>query len=110
MPVKSNTPEEEALADRRFRIRHSAAHLLADAVLEIFPEAKYAIGPPVETGFYYDFEISRPFTPDDLVELEAVMKLRVGEAHPFEMSSVTKDEARELFRDQPYKQEIIDEL
>ncbi len=110
MPVKSNTPEEEALADRRFRIRHSAAHLLADAVLEIFPEAKYAIGPPVETGFYYDFDISRPFTPDDLVELEAVMKLRVGEAHPFEMSSVTKDEARELFRDQPYKQEIIDEL
>ncbi len=110
MPVKHSTPEEEVIDDRRFRIRHSAAHLLADAVLEIFPEAKYAIGPPVETGFYYDFELSRPFTPEDLVKIEAVMNKRVSEAHIFEMSEVTKEEAKYLFKDQPYKQEIIDGL
>ena len=110
MPVKHSTPEEEVIDDRRFRIRHSAAHLLADAVLEIFPEAKYAIGPPVETGFYYDFELNRPFTPDDLVKIEAVMNKRVSEAHIFEMSEVTKEEATYLFKDQPYKQEIIDGL
>jgi len=110
MPVKHSTPEEEVIDDRRFRIRHSAAHLLADAVLEIFPEAKYAIGPPVETGFYYDFELSRPFTPEDLVKIEAVMNKRVSEAHIFEMSEVTKEEAKYLFKDQPYKQEIINGL
>src|SRR5688500_10106006 len=60
-------PAEEQL----FRMRHSAAHVLAEAVLEAFPEAKYAIGPPVENGFYYDFDLPRPLTPEDLVSLEA---------------------------------------
>jgi threonyl-tRNA synthetase len=110
MPIKQLTPEEEALEDRRFRIRHSAAHVLADAVMELFPEAKYAIGPPVEDGFYYDFDAPRPFTPGDLEQLEAVMRERMKNDHPFEMDEVTRDEAKRLFADQRYKQEIIDDL
>ena len=110
MPIKQLTPEEEALEDRRFRIRHSAAHVLADAVMELFPEAKYAIGPPVEDGFYYDFDAPRPFTPEDLEQLEAVMRERMGKDYPFEMAEVTREKAKELFADQRYKQEIIDDL
>ena len=110
MPVKQPTPQESELDDRRYRIRHSAAHVLADAVLELFPHAKYAIGPPVEDGFYYDFDVPTPFTPDDLERLEAVMRERVARDLPFEMAEVTRDEARALFADQPYKQDIIDGL
>ena len=110
MPIKQMTPQEETLEDSRFRIRHSAAHVLADAVLELFPEAKYAIGPPVETGFYYDFQLSRPFTPEDLESIEAVMRERMGKAYPFEMVEVTRAEAKSQFADQPFKQEIIDGL
>ena len=61
---------EEAL---RHRMRHSAAHVMADAVIKLFPEAKIAIGPPTQDGFYYDFEVSRPFTPDDLERIESLM-------------------------------------
>ena len=110
MPIKQLAPQEEALDDQRFRIRHSAAHVLADAVLELFPEAKYAIGPPVESGFYYDFQLSRPFTPEDLEKIEGVMRERMGKAYPFEMAEVTRDEAKGLFAQQPFKQEIIDGL
>lgn len=110
MPIKKLTPEQETLEDRRFRIRHSAAHVLADAVLEIFPEAKYAIGPPVENGFYYDFQLSRPFTPEDLQNLEVVMRQRMSRSYPFEMVEVARDEAKDLFNDQPFKQEIINDL
>ena len=110
MPIRQLTLEEEELADRRFRIRHSAAHVLADAVMEMFPEAKYAIGPPVEDGFYYDFDLPRPFTPEDIAQLEAIMRERIGEDLPFVMAEVTRDEAKHLFADQPYKQEIIEGL
>ena len=57
-----------------YRQRHSAAHIMAEAVLEMFPEAKYAIGPPIENGFYYDFELPRPLTPDDLEQLDKLMR------------------------------------
>ena len=110
MPIRQLTLEEEELADRRFRIRHSAAHVLADAVMEMFPEAKYAIGPPVEDGFYYDFDLPRPFTPEDIAQLEAIMRERIGGDLPFVMGEVTRDEAKRLFADQPYKQEIIEGL
>ena len=110
MPIRQLTLEEEELADRRFRIRHSAAHVLADAVMEMFPEAKYAIGPPVEDGFYYDFDLPRPFTPEDIAQLEAIMRERIGEDLPFVMAEVARDEAKRLFADQPYKQEIIEGL
>ena len=110
MPEKQLTPEEQALKDRRFRIRHSASHVMADAVVELFPEAKYAIGPPIEDGFYYDFQAPRPFTPEDLESIEAIMRERIAKDLPFELAEVTRDEAKGLFTDQPFKQEIIADL
>ena len=94
----------------RHRMRHSAAHVMADAVLKLFPEAKMGIGPPTRDGFYYDFEVSRPFTPEDLERIEALMKESVSGAFPFERAELDAAEARTLFADQPYKLELIETL
>ena len=104
-PSAQASPE---LLELRHRIRHSASHIMADAVLQLFPEAKYAIGPPIEDGFYYDFDVSRPFTPEDLERIEALMRERIAEDVPFIRTEVSREEARAAFSDQPYKQEIID--
>lgn len=93
-----------------YRIRHSAAHVMAQAVLEKFPGAKIAIGPPIEDGFYYDFDLPRPLTEEDLVEIEARMREIIREGHDIVCREVTADEARALFHDQPYKLELIDGL
>ncbi|MGB9752894.1 threonine--tRNA ligase [Roseiflexus castenholzii] len=103
MPVKPET-------DPYYRLRHSAAHVMAQAVLELFPEGKIAIGPPIEDGFYYDFDLPRPLTPDDLEEIEKRMRRIIAGKHPFVYRIVDPDEARALFRDQPYKLELIDGL
>ncbi len=97
-------------ADRLYRMRHSAAHVLAQAVLDYFPEAKLGIGPPIDTGFYYDFDLPRPLTPDDLAQIEARMRELIAEGYPFEKRVVSPDEARELYKDQPYKLELINDL
>ena len=89
-------------------VRHSAAHVLAQAVLRLYPEAKYAIGPPIEDGFYYDFEVPRPFAPDDLEGIEAEMRNIVGENQRFVRAEVSAPEALRTFADQPYKSEIIE--
>jgi threonyl-tRNA synthetase len=91
-----------------YRQRHSAAHIMAEAVLEMFPEAKYAIGPPIDNGFYYDFDLPRPLTPEDLEEIDRRMRQSIGEDKAFVRSDMAKDEARQLFREQPYKLELID--
>ena len=88
-------------------MRHSAAHVLAQAVLRLYPGAKYAIGPPIEDGFYYDFEVAAPFTPEDLERIEAEMRAIVAENQRFERSEPGRDAALETFVDQPYKLEII---
>jgi threonyl-tRNA synthetase len=93
-----------------YRIRHSAAHVMAQAVVELMPEAKYTIGPPVEDGFYYDFELPRSLTPDDLEVIEKRMRQIVSENHPFEKQVISADEARRIFREQPYKLELIQGL
>jgi len=93
-----------------YKMRHSAAHVTAEAVLKMFPEGKLGIGPPIENGFYYDFDLPRPLTPDDLGAIEDHMRTRVATASPFEFRVVSADEARELFHDQPYKLELINEL
>jgi threonyl-tRNA synthetase len=94
--------------DRLYRMRHSAAHIMAQAVLEVFPDAKLAIGPPIDTGFYYDFLLPRPLTPEDLPGIEARMREIVAADVPFEESRVPKEEARRLFAEQPFKLELID--
>jgi threonyl-tRNA synthetase len=89
-------------------LRHSTAHVLAQAVLRLFPEAKYSIGPPITDGFYYDFEVERPFNPEDVEAIEAEMRAIVKANQRFERAEVGRDEALELFKDQPYKVEIIE--
>ena len=94
----------------RHRLRHSAAHVMADAVLSLFPEAKMAIGPPTQDGFYYDFDVSRPFTPEDLEQIEALMVKTIAAGHSFRREEMTRKEITSLFSDQPYKLEIIEGL
>jgi threonyl-tRNA synthetase len=91
-------------------LRHSAAHILATAVRRVRPEAKIGFGPAIEDGFYYDFEVDRPFTPEELEEIERAMASVGSEAQPFERRVVSKAEARELFADDPLKLERLEEL
>jgi threonyl-tRNA synthetase len=91
-------------------LRHSAAHIMATAVRNVRPEAKIGFGPAIEHGFYYDFEVAEPFTPEDLQAIEAEMQEVVRCNDPFERRVVTKEEARELFADDPLKLERLEEL
>ncbi len=94
-----------------YKIRHSAAHIMAQAVMEMFPgEAGIAIGPPIEDGFYYDFDLPRNLTPEDLEKIEARMREIVKANQKFVRKEVSADEARQQFKDQPYKLELIDGL
>ncbi len=106
MVVDSKTTEDEKLQV----MRHSAAHVMAEAVLSIFPDAKFAIGPAIENGFYYDFELPRALTPDDLPPIETRMTEIIASNVSFVGEEVDKEKARRLFADQPYKLELIDEI
>src|SRR5205823_4888808 len=98
--------------DKLYRIRHSAAHVMAQAVTEMFPpdDAKISIGPPIEDGFYYDFDLPRPLTTDDFPEIERRMRQIIAKRAPFVRKEVSAAEAREQFAHQPYKLELIDGL
>ena len=98
------------MAELRRRMRHSAAHVMADAVLQLFPEAKIGIGPPTDEGFYYDFQVSRPFTPEDLEGIESIMRERVSGDLPLQRETLSREEAKELLSSQPFKIELIDEI
>jgi len=91
-------------------LRHSTAHVMAQAVLDLFPEATFAIGPPIEDGFYYDFEVSEPFTPDDLARIEERMAEIIDEDQPFHRVSMSRNEALEVFADHKFKVEIIENV
>jgi len=98
-------------------MRHSTAHVMAQAVLERYPAAKMGIGPPIQHGFYYDFDLGRDasgrpltFTPDDLEAIEERMRQIVAGRHPYRYREVTADEAKRLFVDQPFKLELLEEL
>ena len=99
--ITENTDEGRAV------LRHSAAHVMAQAVLDLFPGATFAIGPPITDGFYYDFDIGRPFTPEDLERIEERMAEIIEINQSFERESLSIDEALEMFEDQPFKSEII---
>ena len=106
--VSANADQD--LSDLRYRMRHSAAHVMAEAVMKLFPEAQIAIGPPTEDGFYYDFEVSRPFTPEDLEQIEALMRETIAADRPFRGEKLSRDHALERFSDQKFKIEIISDL
>jgi threonyl-tRNA synthetase len=89
-------------------LRHSAAHVMAQAVCDLYPGAKYAIGPPIEDGFYYDFDLPVQLTPDDLERIEARMREIEKEGQPFRREELSREEALARFQDQPYKREIIE--
>ncbi|MEX2549541.1 MAG: threonine--tRNA ligase [Nitriliruptoraceae bacterium] len=89
-------------------LRHSTAHLMAQAVTDLFPEAEWAIGPPIEDGFYYDFDVARPFTPNDLEAIEQRMAVLAKERQRYVREEIARDDALEEFADQPYKREIIE--
>ena len=92
--------------------RHSTSHIMAQAVKELFPEAKFAIGPAIKDGFYYDFEISRPFTPEDLIAIEKKMKEITEKDLPFKKTEITKKEAEKIFaeKDAIYKLELLNDI
>jgi threonyl-tRNA synthetase len=106
----SDEPRKNIEQSDLYRIRHSLAHIMAQAVLEMFPEAKYTIGPPVENGFYYDFDLPRTLTPEDLEKIEKRMRQIIAGRHPFVRRVVSADEAMKIFKDQPYKLELIRDL
>ncbi len=93
-----------------YKIRHSTAHIMAEAVLEKFPTAKIAIGPAIEDGFYYDFDLPRPLTPEDLESIEKRMREIIKSNQKFERKEINADEAKKIFKDQPYKIELIEGL
>lgn len=105
-PITADDPEGLTL------LRHSAAHVMAEAVLRLFPKAKVTIGPAIENGFYYDFDVEKPFTPEDFPAIEAEMKKIVDEAQPFARKAMSRADAVRMFgeRGEPYKVELINDL
>ena len=100
-PVRVDSPEGRAI------LRHSTAHVMAQAVQELYPDAKLGIGPPVENGFYYDFDVAEPFTPQDLERIERRMREIVKEGQPFSRREVSDEQARAELAGEPYKLELI---
>jgi len=104
------TPVAADTDDGRSVIRHSAAHVLAQAVQHLFPHAKLGIGPPITDGFYYDFDVADPFTPEDLAKLEKRMRQIVKDGQLFDRRVYeSKDQAREELANEPYKLELVDD-
>ena len=91
-------------------IRHSTAHVMAHAVMNLFPDTKIAIGPSIEEGFYYDFDVKEPFTPEDLDKISVEMDSIIKAKRPFVRKEISRDEALTLFADEPYKIELIEEF
>ena len=100
------------MEDKLLKIRHSSAHVMADAVQQLFPTAKLGIGPAIENGFYYDFDLEYRLVPEDLEKIEKKMKEIIGGKHLFIQTTTSKDEARKIFKDrgEDYKLELLDEL
>jgi threonyl-tRNA synthetase len=108
----SDQENEKYEESELYRIRHSAAHVMAQAVMEMFDpgEAKIAIGPPIDNGFYYDFDLPRTLTPGDLKAIEKRMRQIIAGRYPFEKVVVSAEEAKKTYEDQPYKLELIEGL
>ena len=100
----------ESSLDGKKAYWHTTSHIMAQAVKRLFPEVKFAIGPSIDEGFYYDFDVEKPFTDDDKQKIEEEMKKIIKENIEIERFSLPKKEALELMKDQPYKQELIEEL
>ncbi len=107
MPRAKADPE---LEDLRHRMRHSAAHVMAEAVVRAFPEAKPTLGPPTEDGFYYDFDVARPFTPEDVERIESLMRESIERNLPFTQKDAGREAAKQAVADNQYKLEMLSEI
>jgi threonyl-tRNA synthetase len=103
-------PDEQDLIELRKRIRHSSAHVMADVVTKMFPDAKLGIGPPTEDGFYYDFMVEKPISDQDLARIEKQMRKTIQRNLPFEFHEYQRDDALTMNSDEPLKLEIINEI
>lgn len=92
------------------KIRHSLAHIMAQSVLSLYPKTKLGIGPAIDNGFYYDFQLAKPLTPEDLIKIESKMKEIIAKEQKFEKQEITKIKAKKIFSGQPFKLELIKEL
>ena len=108
--MSTQVGNKEAVEELRHRIRHSASHVMADAVLSLFPDAKLTLGPPTDDGFYYDIDLPRPLTPEDLEKVEEGVRKAIAADQPFVYREVSREEARRLFADNRYKLEIIEQI
>ncbi|MEZ4492733.1 MAG: threonine--tRNA ligase [Dehalococcoidia bacterium] len=97
-------------AERLSRMRHSAAHVLAEAMVDLMPDAELGIGPPIENGFYYDFRLPRSLTEEDLAWLDERMRKSIAANHEFQMAAITRDEAQLRWKDQPFKLDLLAEI
>ena len=102
--------QEKYEESQLYKLRHSLAHIMAQAVLEMFPDGKLTIGPPVENGFYYDFDLPRNLTPQDLEQIEKRMRQIIEAGYEFKKTVISAAEAKKIFADQPYKLELIEGL
>ncbi|MCK5249399.1 MAG: threonine--tRNA ligase, partial [Spirochaetaceae bacterium] len=109
MSANLNSKERKKL-EKLEKMRHSMAHVMASGVLRVFPDARIAIGPAIENGFYYDFDLPRKLNPEDLAIIEGHMAEVIKEDRPFEREVITRSKALEFFADQPYKVELINDL
>ena len=114
--VRDHDPAEELEGpysgsdERLVRLRHSCAHIMAEAVLSLFPDGKLGIGPPIEDGFYYDFQLPRALTPDDLPEIESRMREIIDSRSEFSRGQLPKEDALDFFAGQPFKRELIEQI
>lgn len=104
MEIKREKDEE------LMKARHSLAHILAKAIMELYPQTKLTIGPAIDDGFYYDIDLDYSITPDDFDKIEKRMKEIINKGEDFTRKVVSKEEALKLFKDNEYKSEIINEL
>jgi len=107
-PIQLLTTRDTTDADALAVLRHSSAHLLAEAVTRLYPGVKLAIGPPIENGFYYDFDFPEPIREEDLERIEEEIRRELKEGRSWERREISRDEARQLFVDDPYKLELVD--
>jgi len=111
LKCKLMTSKREQSDEGKLEImRHSAAHVMAEAVLSLFPDARFGIGPAIENGFYYDFDLPRSLSPDDLPLIERKMAEIIAADEPFTREEVSREEARKIFSSQPYKLELLSEI
>ena len=109
-PIQILTTRDTEDPDALYVLRHSAAHLLAEAVRRLYPGVKIAIGPPIENGFYYDFEFPEPIGEDELEKIEAEIRRELEEGRAWEREEISAEEAKQRFASQgePYKVELVD--